>query len=260
MPRVSGSTGSSTGFASSPGGGGGASGGPGGVSGARTTTLIWVRHGEADSNRDGRFGGHSPVPLTERGLAQAERTATAILRWAPTALISSDLLRARQTAAPIAAATGLRLELEPDLRERSLGVFDGLSFREAEARYPEVWKRLAGRDHTAVPEGGETVDEVYRRVSAAIDRAVLAHAGGRVVLVSHGLALFHAFAHVTGLGSPSAGHGVFVLVDNCSVSRVEHRGLETAGAGAVRGRWRILTLNDTSHLGHLADAHAAPAT
>ncbi len=239
MTSVSGSTGSPSGSSTST---------------STTTTLIWVRHGEADSNRDGRFGGHSPVPLTERGMAQAERTATAVMRWAPTALVSSDLLRARQTAAPIAAATGLRLDLDPALRERSLGIFDGLSFGEAEAQYPELWKRLAARDHTVVPDGGETVDEVYQRMSAAIDRAVLLNPGGRVVVVSHGLALFHAFAHVTGLGSPAAGHGVFVLVDNCSVSRVEHRGADG------RGRWRILSLNETAHLGHLGDHPVPPTT
>jgi probable phosphoglycerate mutase len=202
------------------------------------TTLLWVRHGEADSNRDGRFGGHSPAPLTERGLRQAEATGRAITRYQPTAIVSSDLLRAQQTAEAIGAATSLPVELDPGLRERSLGILDGLSFVDAEARHPELWARLKSRDPHLVPEGGEHNDAVFARVGGAIDRIVAAHEGGRVVVVSHGLALYHAFAHVCGLGSPSAGHAVFLLVDNCSISRLEHRA----------ARWRILSLNETFHL------------
>lgn len=207
------------------------------------TTLVWVRHGEADSNRDGRFGGHSPVPLTERGRRQAEATARAIVRLEPTAIVSSDLVRARQTAEPIAAACQLPLVLDPGLRERSVGILDGLSFAEAEERHPELWARMRSRDPGAVPDGGETQEAVFARVAGALDRVLEAHRGGRVVVVSHGLALYHAFSHVCGLGCPSLGHSVFVLVDNCSMSRVEHR----------RGRdgrpmWRIVSLNETAHL------------
>src|SRR5215207_4552965 len=110
------------------------------------TVLFLVRHGESDSNFHGRIGGHSPVPLTERGLRQAALTARALAALRPTAVISSDLVRAQQTAAPIAEVTGHALVLEPGLRERSLGVFDGLAYAEAETRYPEAWKRLMARD------------------------------------------------------------------------------------------------------------------
>jgi len=204
--------------------------------------LAVVRHGEATSNRDGRFGGHSDAALTDLGHAQAAATATALLPFEATAIVSSDLPRARDTAAPIVAATGLALELDPALRERSLGVFDGLRFDEAERLYPEEWNRLLARDHAMVPPGGETVDDVYQRVSRAIDRIVAAHAGGRVVVVSHGLAMFHAFAHIWGLGSPARELQVFVLVDNCSISRIEHR------PGPSGSRWRILTINESAHL------------
>src|SRR5690348_16186936 len=78
---------------------------------APVTTLFWVRHGEADSNRDGRFGGHSPAPLTARGVRQAEAAARALVRVEPTAIISSDLLRATQTAEPIGRAAGLPVTL-----------------------------------------------------------------------------------------------------------------------------------------------------
>jgi probable phosphoglycerate mutase len=223
---------------------------------ARSTTLWWVRHGEAVSNRDGQFGGHGDAPLTALGRAQAEATARAMAARRPTAIVASDLPRARQTAAPIAEATGLPLVFDRRLRERSLGILDGMSFVEAQQRYPALWERLRSRDHAEVPEGGEPVDAVFARVAAAIDDVAAAHPGGRVVVVSHGLALYHAFCHVCGLGSPGAGHPVFVLVDNCSLSTVERR-LGEDGAH----RWRLRGLNDTSHLAGLRpdDGEAPPA-
>ena len=203
------------------------------------TELFLVRHGEADSNRDGRFGGWSPVPLTERGRAQAVRAAAELVTRAPTVLVTSDVVRAVQTAEPIAAALGLEPRLEPGLRERSLGIFDGLSFAEAETQHPEMWKRLVGRDPDAVPEGGETATAVFDRVRTAIDRLCTDHPGQRVCVVTHGLALFHVFSYVCGLGVPSPDASVFVLVDNASITHVQHR------AG---DRWRIMTINDTAHL------------
>lgn len=203
------------------------------------TELLLVRHGEADSNRDGKFGGWSPVPLTERGRRQAAAAAAELATRAPVAVITSDVVRAQETAAPIAAALGLEPRLEPGLRERSLGIFDGLAFTEAEARYPEVWQRLVARDATVLPDGAETADAVYARVSAAIARICEEHAGQRVVVVSHGLAMFHAFCFVCGLGVPRPDAPVFVLVDNASITHLEHR---------ARGRWRIVSVNDTAHL------------
>lgn len=200
--------------------------------------LYFVRHGQADSNRDARFGGWSDVPLTELGHRQAAAAAAELRRRGPTVLVTSDLTRARETAAPIAEALGLEPRLEPGLRERSLGMFDGLSFADAETRYPDVWKRLMSRDPDAVPEGGETADTVFRRVSAAVDRIVADHAGERIAIVTHGLAMFHVFTHVCGLGSPSGDLPVFVLVDNASISQLERR----------NDRWRIVSLNDTAHL------------
>lgn len=206
------------------------------------TELLLVRHGEADSNRDGRFGGWSPAPLTALGHRQAAAAAAALVPRAPVAIVASDLPRAAQTAAPIGAALGLPIRSMPGLRERSLGVFDGLRFGEAEERYPELWRRMRARDPDAVPEGGETPATVYARVTAALATICADHAGQRVVVVSHGLALYHAFTHICGLGVPGPTTPVFVLVDNASISQIERRD----------DRWRIVTLNDTAHLRDLS--------
>lgn len=202
------------------------------------TELFLVRHGEADSNRDGRFGGWSDAPLTELGQRQAAAAAAELVARKPTAVIASDLPRAAQTAAPIAAALGLEVRSLPGLRERTLGVFDGLAFAEVEARYPELWRRMRARDPDAIPEGGEAPATVYARVTAALETICADYAGQRVAVVSHGLALYHAFAHICGLGVPGPTTPVFVLVDNASITHVERR----------PERWRIVSLNDTAHL------------
>jgi broad specificity phosphatase PhoE len=211
----------------------------GSVDAPEATVLVLVRHGEAASNVEGRVGGHSPAPLTERGHRQARATADALARTLrPTAIVASDLMRTQQTAAPLAELTGLAPVLDARWRERSLGVMDGLLFSEIETRYPEEWQRLRANDPRASPPGGETVDQVFARVSEAVDDTIARHQGGRVVVISHGLAIFHALAHILGLGSPSAGLKVFTLVDNCSLSSFRHRG----------DRWYIETINDRAHL------------
>jgi probable phosphoglycerate mutase len=202
------------------------------------TVLYLVRHGEAESNRDNRFGGWSPAPLTELGHRQAVAAAAEMKRRAPTVLVTSDLTRARQTAEPISALLGLEPRLEPGLRERSLGVFDGLSFTEAEARYPDMWKSLSSRDPNAIPEGGESAEAVFTRVSNSLERILTDHPGERIAVVTHGLALFHAFSYVCRMGPPSHDHPVFVLVDNASITQLERRG----------AHWRIVSINDTAHL------------
>lgn len=204
-----------------------------------STEIVVVRHGQSKGNAEGRFGGHGPTPLTEHGHQQARHTGAALADdGEPVALYSSDLPRAVQTAEAISSAVGVDVSFDSGLRERSLGVFDNLLFTEVQERYPEGWKRLVSRDLKYCPEGGEPVDAVFERVSVTVDRIVTEHPAGRVILVSHGLAIFHLFAHVCGLGSPANDLKVFALVDNCSMSTFRHR----------KGRWRVMSLNDRAHL------------
>ena len=206
---------------------------------ANALNLVLVRHGQSHGNLERRFGGHGPTPLTALGHAQAALTGAALAQSdKPTVLISSDLPRARQTAEPIAKACGLELVLNPGLRERSVGVFDDMLFSDAEAKHPEAWAKLVSRDPEACPPGGETIDEVYQRVSGAIDAIAEEHMGKRVIAVSHGIAIFHAIAHIFGLGSPATGLNVFALVGNCSVSRFRHQ----------PPWWRVKCINDQGHL------------
>ena len=215
-----------------------------------TTTLVWVRHGEAANNRDRHIGGWSPLPLTPLGHAQAAAAGAALAATRFDAIWTSDLARASETAAAIARHQTAPLQAEPGLRERSLGVLDGLPFAEAEALAPMLFARRFSAEHDQLPERGESLATVYARVAEVVDRAVRSHAGGHVLLVSHGIALYHAFCHVVGLGVPGVDHQVFSLVGNASISEVTHR-IDSDG----RARWQLLRWNDNSHLAAVTGEH-----
>jgi len=215
------------------------------------TVLTIVRHGRSKGNDEHRYCGHAPTELAEHGFRQARVTGQELARGEPIdALVSSDLPRAWQTAQEIARATGASAIAEPGLRERCVGQLEGMRFVDVAEQLPECWKRLRAQDPTfRPPGGGETIDEVYTRISTTIDGLVSEHRGGHVVVVSHALAIFHMFTHICGLGSPSRGLQIFMLVDNCSLSTFVLQ----------RGRWRIMAVNDCAHLGELITRESYPA-
>ncbi len=159
------------------------------------TTLILIRHAQSQANVDRCFGGHSPSPLSDLGRQQAEQIARYMAKeeedeaklGAPTHIYSSDLLRAMQTAQPIAASLALPLQALEGLRERSVGELDGQPFRVAKEERPELWKHLLGKDPHWCPPGGESVHQAYERIGACLRELIAKHSGGRLVLVTHGI-------------------------------------------------------------------------
>lgn len=152
--------------------------------------LVVLRHGRTEWNASGRFQGQADIGLDERGRRQAEQAAAALTELAPAAIVSSDLLRARQTAAPLAAACGLEVATDPRLREIHVGSWEGLTIEEMLARVDEPTKRayLAGED-VRRSSTGETVAEVGERAGTALDEIGRTAAdGSTVVVVMHGLA------------------------------------------------------------------------
>jgi probable phosphoglycerate mutase len=144
------------------------------------TTLLLVRHGETDWNRDRRVQGHTDVPLNATGVRQAHELAGRLAGYRLDAVYSSDLVRAIATAEAVAAPRGLEVVAVPGLRERSFGSWEGLTDVEARRRYPE---------QTQDPRGwgdGETQQELAARVVEALLRIGAAHAGGTMLAVSHG--------------------------------------------------------------------------
>ena len=151
------------------------------------TELTFIRHGETDWNRQQRFQGQIDVPLNANGQAQAAALAARLgTDAAPDALFSSDLQRARQTAAPLALAWALPVQPLAGVREQGFGVLEGLDVPTIQSRHPELWSQwLAHRADFALP-GGESLRQFHARVLAAVQALAQAHAGRRVTVVTHG--------------------------------------------------------------------------
>jgi probable phosphoglycerate mutase len=151
---------------------------------ATTTRFILVRHGEACGNRELRYLGVTDSPLTERGRDQAGQLAPVVRAFTPAALYTSPLARARATAEAMAAATGLPVCIEDDLREQSFGQWEMLTRAEVRAADGE---RLAAWESGAdvAPPDGETLVHVRARVLGLTERLLARHPGETLALVSH---------------------------------------------------------------------------
>ncbi|MFL6334414.1 MAG: histidine phosphatase family protein [Pyrinomonadaceae bacterium] len=204
-----------------------------------TTRVLLIRHGESRGNAERRFGGHSPTPLSELGHRQAEATARALAQERVTAVYASDLLRAVQTAEPLARATGLEVTRTAALRERSVGLLEGLTFEEAAEAHPAEYAALLRRDFEHVLTGGESYRQLLDRAAAELDRAVERHRGGTVALYSHTGTICILALHL--MGALDAPHlkPVWLSSNNCGITRF---GLRSDGFV------RVSALNDTRHL------------
>jgi broad specificity phosphatase PhoE len=148
------------------------------------TTILIARHGESDWNRERRWQGHADRPLTERGREQARVLAARLAHIELDAVYSSDLRRARETAAVVAERQALELQIVPELREVDVGSWSGLTRSEAEERFPEGFARWT----SGFPgwDDGETYEAMTQRVLDAVHGFAAAHDGERLLVVSHG--------------------------------------------------------------------------
>jgi probable phosphoglycerate mutase len=150
------------------------------------TRVIAIRHGETAWNAEMRMQGQLDVPLNDVGLWQAARVAEALADETFDAVYSSDLARARQTAEPLAAAHRLPVIEDRGLRERCFGVFQGLTFDEVAARWPEGSRRWRQREPDFAPQGAESLVEFSQRCVGAVARLAAAHPGRTIAVVAHG--------------------------------------------------------------------------
>jgi probable phosphoglycerate mutase len=161
------------------------------------TIILIARHGQSDWNADRRWQGHADRPLTEKGHEQARALAARLAHIDLEAVYSSDLQRARETAAVVAENQGLEVQEDPDLREVDVGSWSGLTRAEAEERFPEGFARWkAGYPGW---EDGETYEAMTDRVIAAVKRLAAAHTDERVLIVSHGGPIRAIHAEALGL-------------------------------------------------------------
>jgi 2,3-bisphosphoglycerate-dependent phosphoglycerate mutase len=197
--------------------------------------CIVLRHGETTWNRDGRFQGHLDSPLTERGEEQSRALARRLAGHRFAALYSSDLGRASRTAEIVAATTGHSVLLDARLRERHLGVLQGLTRAEGKERFPEAYRlfKMGGPDE-AVP-GGESTRQRFDCALACFQDLVARHAGETIVAITHGGVVSGLFRHV--LAIPLEAPRRFLRRNAAwNVFRWED------------GKWFVDTFGDISHL------------
>lgn len=165
----------------------------------RPTEMILVRHGETEWNVEGRMQGHLNSPLTERGRQQAFALADHFAPGEITRIVSSDLGRCLETVTPLAGRIDLEIETDSGLRERNLGMLQGLTRKEAGRRPRGEAADFDFSDPDFLPEGGETLREVFSRTTGAVQAIALRHPGERVLVVTHGGVLKCLFHRAVGL-------------------------------------------------------------
>lgn len=200
------------------------------------TDLILIRHGEVDGIDPPAFRGRIVLPLTARGVRQAELTREALReRWAIDAIYSSPLTRCVRTADIINAAFHLNPVPHQGLTDIDYGAWTNLPLADVSVRWPhelECW--MSHPDRCCVP-GGESLQEVAARVVATVGSVLDAHPQGTVALVLHDSVIRVLLCHLLGL--PLSGYWLFDPAP-CGISSVSHR----------ENRITVHAVNETGHL------------
>lgn len=204
----------------------------------RARRLVIWRHGRTAWNATHRFQGQTDIPLDEIGHAQAAEAAGALARLRPTRIVSSDLRRARDTAAALAALTGLKVNLDRGLRETFAGEWEGLTRSELEARFADDLAQWGVRADLR-PGGGETRLEVADRMVIAVTTALAEVApGDTVVVATHGGAARAAIGRLLGL--PPEHWAALGVLTNTAWSVLQEN------TGAYGPPWRLQEYNAVS--------------
>ena len=184
----------------------------------KETELILIRHGETVWNSQQRMQGHSNSDLSEEGRAQIESLGQWMKNVSFDHIYSSDSLRARQTAEAITKYSGHTLKIDQRLREKNLGVFEGLTTEEAKERHPEIFRLFKTAGSNYVIDEGESTQQLLDRALEFIEEIRLLQPDQRVVLVTHGGIVRVLIKHTLGLSvcSPTRfmikNTGIFRLV------------------------------------------------
>ena len=203
------------------------------------TQIYLARHGETEWNTIQRVQGWTDIPLSARGVAQAEALGARMERVPLTAVYSSDLGRAMETARHAAARHGLPVTPLRGLREKRFGEWEGLTQTELERDYPALWHRYhTERDQSTAIPGGETWPQVQSRMTAALKKILRAHPGAQeaVLLVGHGGSGRIVVLEALKAALPTL---LRLHLDNASLSRLDFQSKVES---------RVVLLNDTSHL------------
>jgi phosphoserine phosphatase len=202
--------------------------------------LLLARHGESMWNAERRFQGSTDVPLSPRGRAQAEALARGLRPYRVGAAYVSPFRRALETAELALKGTGIPVVVLDDLRELSLGQWEGCTVDEIRAQDGDPYVAWLRAPHDCPPPGSEPLPVVSDRVRAAVDRIAAAHPGrDDVLVVAHGGVISVYACHLLG----------------CSFNRLWRLRVDNASLTVVRPP-RLVSLNETGHLaGELAPGH-----
>lgn len=153
---------------------------------SKRTIVFAVRHGETEWNLVGRSQGHLDSPLTDRGVNQAHALAKRLRGRGVDVIYSSDLGRASRTANIIAGELNLNVHIDARLRERHLGLLQGMTHTEFSERFSKAYAALASGDPEYVIPGGESARQRYSRCISCCTELVARHRGRTILLVMHG--------------------------------------------------------------------------
>lgn len=199
------------------------------------TRIIAIRHGETAWNVDTRLQGHTDIELNDKGRWQAKQAARALAEEPIAAIYSSDLSRAFYTAQAIANQALCPCEVIPTkgLRERGFGLFEGKTYAQIHADYPEESRLWRERDPHFAPPGGESLVHLRERIASTVDELASQHLGGQIVLVAHGGVMDALYRLATGqpTDTPRAWH-----LGNAAINRLlwTPDGLTLVGWGDTR--------------------------
>ena len=206
------------------------------------TRIILIRHGQSEGNAENRFGGHLPVGLSPLGQLEAEATAKALADEEISAIYSSDLARAFETALPLARLKGLTVNKTPAFRERNVGVLQGLTFEDASKRFSKEYEALLKRDFDYVITEGESYKQVLERASNELNAILEKHKGERVCIFTHTGTICVLTLHLLGALDGPVLKPVWISTANCGITRFTLRD---------DGFVILKSLNNTRHLAGL---------
>jgi len=200
----------------------------------KETEIILIRHGETEWNSQKRMQGHSNSDLSSVGQAQIQ----ALGQWMKNVpfdhIYSSDSLRAKQTAEAITQFSGHKLKIDLRLREKNLGVFEGLTSEEARERHPEVFRLFKTAGSKYVIDEGESTQQLQDRALEIVDEIRIKHPEEHVLLVTHGGFIRVVMKHSLGLSLETPTR---FLIRNTGVFRL-----------VWEDKWIVSQMGGVSHL------------
>ena len=202
--------------------------------------IILIRHGETTWNVEGRYQGQEDTPLSDRGLDQGRKVAHALENYPIDRFIASPLSRALNTCRFCAEHHGKAVQTDKRLIEIHHGDWEGVLAEDIKMKYADLYAAWQTAPETVLMpgEGGESLEDVRRRVREAFDEYVARYEGETVAIVAHDAVNKAIICDVLGLGME---HFWQIKQDNTCINVLEY----------ANGAWRMVLLNSTTHLGFL---------